>query len=212
MALIKCIECGKEISDRAERCIHCGCPITHSMENSNPSDSLETPMSEKQKQLYDLYVSAKSTCPNCGAQYKPESKFCAKCGAPKDLNNQTQNPNSTSYALQNSVTPSPYTQNTYVATQNVPQPRCMALGIIGFVFAIMGFFIWPIFFNVVGLILAIITCASNPKEEKEWIKPIWSYTNKARGIGIAAVTLNVLGIIFMIFNMVYYSALFSGMF
>lgn len=27
MSLIKCPECGKEISDRAESCIHCGCPI-----------------------------------------------------------------------------------------------------------------------------------------------------------------------------------------
>lgn len=26
MALCKCIDCGKEISDRAEKCIHCGCP------------------------------------------------------------------------------------------------------------------------------------------------------------------------------------------
>ncbi len=27
MGLIKCSECGKEISDRAEKCINCGCPI-----------------------------------------------------------------------------------------------------------------------------------------------------------------------------------------
>ena len=26
MALIKCIECGKDISDRANTCPHCGCP------------------------------------------------------------------------------------------------------------------------------------------------------------------------------------------
>ena len=28
MALIKCPECGKDISDRAPSCIHCGCPIS----------------------------------------------------------------------------------------------------------------------------------------------------------------------------------------
>lgn len=28
MALIKCPECGKEISDKAEACIHCGCPAS----------------------------------------------------------------------------------------------------------------------------------------------------------------------------------------
>ena len=27
MALIKCPDCGKEISDRAESCLFCGCPI-----------------------------------------------------------------------------------------------------------------------------------------------------------------------------------------
>lgn len=27
MALIKCPECGKEISDASERCIHCGYPV-----------------------------------------------------------------------------------------------------------------------------------------------------------------------------------------
>lgn len=27
MALIKCSECGKEISDKAPACIHCGCPM-----------------------------------------------------------------------------------------------------------------------------------------------------------------------------------------
>lgn len=27
MALIKCPECGKEISDKAKSCIHCGCPL-----------------------------------------------------------------------------------------------------------------------------------------------------------------------------------------
>ena len=27
MALIKCQECNKEISDKASQCIHCGCPI-----------------------------------------------------------------------------------------------------------------------------------------------------------------------------------------
>jgi len=30
MALIKCPECGREVSDRAAACIHCGCPISAS--------------------------------------------------------------------------------------------------------------------------------------------------------------------------------------
>lgn len=30
MALIKCAECGREISDRAGACVHCGCPVSFS--------------------------------------------------------------------------------------------------------------------------------------------------------------------------------------
>ncbi len=29
MSLIKCPECGKEISDKSDKCIYCGCPIEH---------------------------------------------------------------------------------------------------------------------------------------------------------------------------------------
>ena len=28
MALIKCPECGKKISDKADACINCGCPLS----------------------------------------------------------------------------------------------------------------------------------------------------------------------------------------
>jgi len=34
MALIKCSECGREISDKAAACIHCGCPISESKPTS----------------------------------------------------------------------------------------------------------------------------------------------------------------------------------
>ena len=34
MALIKCSECGKEISDKATNCVHCGCPIPSSPTSS----------------------------------------------------------------------------------------------------------------------------------------------------------------------------------
>lgn len=30
MAMIKCKECGKEVSDKAKTCIHCGCPVNES--------------------------------------------------------------------------------------------------------------------------------------------------------------------------------------
>lgn len=33
MALIKCSECGKEVSENAEKCIHCGNPISNKQSN-----------------------------------------------------------------------------------------------------------------------------------------------------------------------------------
>lgn len=36
MAMIKCKECGKEFSDKASQCVHCGCPIdNNNKENTN---------------------------------------------------------------------------------------------------------------------------------------------------------------------------------
>ncbi len=38
MALIKCSECGKKISDKAEKCINCGTPISEMLNKNNNSD------------------------------------------------------------------------------------------------------------------------------------------------------------------------------
>ena len=35
MALIKCPECGREISDRALNCPNCGCPLKHELPEEN---------------------------------------------------------------------------------------------------------------------------------------------------------------------------------
>ena len=37
MAIIKCPECGKEISDKADVCIHCGFPLTHILPEQDPA-------------------------------------------------------------------------------------------------------------------------------------------------------------------------------
>lgn len=49
MALIKCSECGKEISDKATTCPNCGCPINKSKSNKKKSNE-EKILKEK---LYD---------------------------------------------------------------------------------------------------------------------------------------------------------------
>ena len=46
MALIKCEECGKEISSRAAVCPHCGCPVTSATDEPTEVLSLENESSE----------------------------------------------------------------------------------------------------------------------------------------------------------------------
>lgn len=50
MALIKCPECGNNISDKAEACIHCGFPLSY---NINTNSSCEISVSDEQ--LEDIY-------------------------------------------------------------------------------------------------------------------------------------------------------------
>lgn len=79
--------------------------------------------------------------------------------------------------------------------------RCLGLAITGFVFALIGFFIFPIVFSVLGFIFGIIAAALNPSEDGDGFKPITKYKNKARGFGISALTGGAIGIVLMIFNM-----------
>lgn len=44
MALIKCPECGKEISDKAASCPNCGCPISKDNDSGCNSDKAKTPI------------------------------------------------------------------------------------------------------------------------------------------------------------------------
>ncbi len=41
MALIKCEECGKEVSDKAKVCVHCGCPIEIKTVQINAEEQIE---------------------------------------------------------------------------------------------------------------------------------------------------------------------------
>lgn len=64
MAIIQCPKCKKEISDKSEKCVHCG---------------------------YVL-ISKNKFCTECGNELEEETKFCPKCGCPviKDYKNVPQ--------------------------------------------------------------------------------------------------------------------------
>lgn len=62
MALIKCPECGKEVSDKAPACIHCGCPLPI---NKYPAES--------QTQIVEQEVAESQNTPATTVE-KPKSK------------------------------------------------------------------------------------------------------------------------------------------
>lgn len=59
MGLIKCPDCGKEISDKSLYCLNCGCPVKQGEAPKKPQPS----------------------CPNCGNPMERGNTVCSECGA-----------------------------------------------------------------------------------------------------------------------------------
>ena len=57
MALIKCSDCGEQISDRAKQCPHCGCSV-------------------------DRHQHQSKTCPECGQEVDVSVMLCPNCAFP----------------------------------------------------------------------------------------------------------------------------------
>ena len=79
MAIIKCVECGREISDKATVCPQCGCPISESIKASEIKQNKQREIIENAKtnfhcwkcngtqfQFVRAYGSLMGKCPNCG--------------------------------------------------------------------------------------------------------------------------------------------------
>lgn len=83
MALIKCPECGKEISDRAKACIHCGFPL----------DELR---SVGQTEVKSADTMVKWKCPVCGYIHTSETapETCLICKIPGSRFSRIEEPTS----------------------------------------------------------------------------------------------------------------------
>ena len=68
MALIKCPECAKEISDKADVCVNCGFPIKKFLEQQNKNEKVNIQMEQMRQ------------CPSCHKENKIGSGYCAFCG------------------------------------------------------------------------------------------------------------------------------------
>ena len=80
--LIKCPECGKEVSDRAASCIHCGYPLQSAPQKiSTASAPMKRALPTKRcTKCGSIYPADDRTCPSCG---QTESKMMADHTAPK---------------------------------------------------------------------------------------------------------------------------------
>lgn len=74
MALISCSECSKQVSDKAQTCPNCGCPI-----NSQPLQTLTVAV-EKQN------LRNTTRCPFCNTQISIHAIVCSGCFATKGYN------------------------------------------------------------------------------------------------------------------------------
>lgn len=83
MALIKCPDCGKEISDKSEVCIHCGCPLNETTQSKEkPEEKVHCPkcgstniatVSRGWSLMWGFIGSGspRNVCQSCGYKFKP---------------------------------------------------------------------------------------------------------------------------------------------
>ncbi len=85
MALIKCPECGKEVSDQAPACIYCGYPLNTEQQQTSPADQIKCPKCGSTNITTDLQGwniktgmlgsgQTVNRCGDCGYKWKPKKK------------------------------------------------------------------------------------------------------------------------------------------
>lgn len=91
MALINCSECGREISDKASSCVHCGCPVSqivvYQQQEStqlidNQIDKKEVDAQEFVQINNDQCKLSLIKCVTCGREISDKAATCVHCGCP----------------------------------------------------------------------------------------------------------------------------------
>lgn len=146
MGLIKCPECGKEISDKAEICVNCGFPIKNYLkEKGERADYLQPENKEIETVQKDSFMENNQNtviCESCGAENKADADYCCKCGSPiKDG------------GFRNNFT------RVFEEFGNTDKKNSV-ISIIAAIFSIFGCMCY------VGLILAIVDLCSGKKERQ----------------------------------------------
>ena len=91
MALIKCYECGAQISDQATSCPKCGAPLKNIIICEDCGNEIIEGMEACPK--CGCPVEKRITCEDCGAEVLESMEACPKCGCPNPLYNTFQKEN-----------------------------------------------------------------------------------------------------------------------
>ena len=69
MSLIKCPECGKDVSNLSEKCIHCGYPLQGQLKYKSYKVFKKEKEEKRKKELEEKQEKLRSTlhCPYCGS-------------------------------------------------------------------------------------------------------------------------------------------------
>lgn len=80
MALIKCPECGKEISDRSKMCIGCGFPLDEYMVDDKKDDVVMESKKEGEGSKHTSSSPYSCICLKCRKENLITKDYCAYCG------------------------------------------------------------------------------------------------------------------------------------
>ncbi len=83
---LKCPECGADLKPESTFCDACGAPVksgfTAAAEKAEAAAEEAAAEVKEAAEAVEEKVAAGLKCPECGAELKPESRFCDSCGAP----------------------------------------------------------------------------------------------------------------------------------
>ena len=83
---LKCPECGADLKPESTFCDACGAPVksgfTAAAEKAEAAAEEAAEEVKEAAEAVEEKVAAGLKCPECGAELKPESRFCDSCGAP----------------------------------------------------------------------------------------------------------------------------------
>lgn len=119
-------------------------------------------------------------CIYCGAEMPDEAKFCGKCGTAFAVEQKEQNCELQSAQQQSTI---------------IIQTQTNSIGIVGFVFALIGLFIGYIPF--VGWIIVLVGAICSSKGRNK----------EPKGLAIAGSIISVINIIIMIFSWFLYESI-----